>query len=120
MGVFNRKQKRFINNKMSNQERAELLALEINKKVSETTSKEIAKAFYKGFMYSNYILDRDYLEPMSKIENQEDFQAKFKEMVSHISMYAKKYSEEIKEDSEEIDNVTNDDNKRTVDEEARA
>lgn len=67
---LNRKQRRQFN-KLDTDEKKDILAAEVAKKINESAGKEISKAFVKGAIFANKLLYDHYLTKWDELDDHE-------------------------------------------------
>ena len=67
---LNRKQRRQFN-KLDEDEKKDILAAEVAKKINESAGKEISKAFVKGTIFANKLLYDHYLTKWDELDDHE-------------------------------------------------
>lgn len=70
LGSLNRKQRRQFN-KLDTDEKKDILAAEVAKKINESAGKEISKAFVKGAIFANKLLYDHYLTKWDELDDHE-------------------------------------------------
>lgn len=96
---FNRKDRRKFN-KLSKEEKDQIVQYDINEKVNEAISKEVPKVFSRGVLFANQFLYEKYLLPRSKASGKEKERITkelFAEIEKRAEIYRKGNSKEEKE-----------------------
>lgn len=70
LGSLNRKRRRQFN-KLDTDEKKDILAAEVAKKINESAGKEISKAFVKGAIFANKLLYDHYLTKWDELDDHE-------------------------------------------------
>lgn len=94
---LNRKQRRQFN-KLDTDEKEDILAAEVAKKINESAGKEISKAFVKGAIFANKLLYDHYLIKWDELDDHEKMGVA-EALVAEIKMHRDKALKMFPEDN---------------------
>lgn len=98
---LNRKKRRQFN-KLGAEEKKEIIAADIAKKISESAGKQISKAFVQGAIFANKVLYEHYLTEWDKIDDSTKLRVA-NELADEIKEHYQKALEMFPEDTKPED-----------------